>query len=67
MYILSRSGGPDANPFYQVEWAIYPNLAMDLLIPQLARLVSIEYATRFFLLLSQILVITGTIIAGGQL
>lgn len=60
MYILSRSGGPDANPFYQVEWAIYPNLAMDLLIPQLARLVGIEYATRFFLLLSQVLVIAGT-------
>jgi hypothetical protein len=59
MFILSRSGNPDANPFYQVAWAMYPNLAMDLLIPQLAHLVGVENATRFFLLISQVLLITG--------
>jgi hypothetical protein len=59
MFILSRSGNPEANPFYQVGWAMYPNLAMDLLIPQFARLVSVENATRFFLLLSQVLLVTG--------
>lgn len=59
MFILSRADGADANPFYQVSWAMYPNLAMDLLIPQLSRLVDVETATRLFLLLSQVLLITG--------
>src|ERR1700683_5329524 len=48
MYILSRNGTPDANPYYEVAWALYPNLGMDLLIPQIARLISVENATRLF-------------------
>jgi hypothetical protein len=42
-----------------VAWALYPNLAMDLLIPQMARLISVENATRLFLLLSQMLIVGG--------
>jgi hypothetical protein len=61
MYILSRIGTPDANPFYQVVWALYPNLAMDLLIPQMARLIGVENASRFFLLLSQVSIVTGAL------
>jgi hypothetical protein len=62
MYILSDSGGPDANPYYRVAWAIYPNLAMDLIVPQLARLgVAVELGTRLFLLLSQVLIISGAL------
>jgi hypothetical protein len=61
MYILSRNGTPDANPYYEVAWALYPNLAMDLLIPQIARLVSVENATRLFLLLSQLLIVGGAL------
>src|SRR5476651_1998304 len=61
MYILSRAGTPDANPFYQTAWALYPNLAMDLAIPQLARLVGVEVAARLFLLLSQILIVSGAV------
>lgn len=59
MFILSRHGTPDANPFYQVAWALYPNLAMDLIVPRLARLMSVESATRVFYLLSQLLIVTG--------
>jgi hypothetical protein len=59
MYILSAAGTPDANPFYQTAWALYPNLAMDLIIPQLARLIDVENATRLFLLLSQMLIVSG--------
>ena len=62
MYILSQNGTPDANPYYEVTWALYPNLAMDLLIPQLARLVSVENATRLFLLLSQLLIVGGALV-----
>jgi hypothetical protein len=59
MYILSRSGTAQANPFYQTAWALYPNLAMDLIIPQMARLTGVETAARLFLLLSQILTVSG--------
>jgi hypothetical protein len=61
MYILSRNGTPDANPYYEVAWALYPNLAMDLLIPQIARLISVENATRLFLVLSQVLIVGGAL------
>jgi hypothetical protein len=61
MYILSRDGTPDANPYYEVAWAFYPNLAMDLLVPQMARLISVENATRLFLLLSQLLIVGGAL------
>ena len=61
MYILSQNGTPDANPYYEVAWALYPNLAMDLLVPQIARLVSVENATRLFLLLSQFLIVGGAL------
>ena len=54
MYLLSQHGTPDANPYYEVAWALYPNLAMDLLVPQLARLISVENATRLFLLFESI-------------
>jgi hypothetical protein len=61
MYILSRNGAPDANPYYEVAWALYPNLAMDLMVPQMARLISVENATRLFLLLSQLLIVGGAL------
>jgi hypothetical protein len=62
MYILSENGTPDANPYYEVAWALYPNLAMDLLIPPMARLIGVETATRLFLLLSQFLIVGGALL-----
>ena len=59
MYILTQNGGPDANPYYEVAWALYPNLAMDLLVPKMATLIGVENATRMFLLLSQLLIVGG--------
>src|SRR5471030_1845014 len=59
MYLIARDGTPDANPFYQIVWALYPNLAMDLAIPQMARLIGVESASRLFLLLSQVLIVSG--------
>jgi hypothetical protein len=40
-HVYSESERPDANPYYEVTWALYPNLAMDLLVPQMARLISV--------------------------
>lgn len=62
MYILSQSGTPYANPHYEVAWAFYPNLGMDLLVPQMARLMSVESATRLFLLISQLLIVGGALL-----
>lgn len=59
MFILSRIDGADPNPFYQADWALYPNLAMDLLVPFVAKSTGVEIATRLFYLASQILVVTG--------
>jgi hypothetical protein len=61
MYILNAAGTADQNPFYQIVWALYPNLAMDVLVPPLARLVGAEVATRMFLLLSEILLVAGAL------
>jgi hypothetical protein len=61
MYILSQSGAADANPYYEAAWALYPNLAMDLIVPQIARLVSVENAMRVFLLSSQLLIVGGAV------
>lgn len=61
MYILSAAGTPDANPYYQTAWALYPNLAMDLVVPLIARLTGVETATRLFLLFSQLLIVGGAL------
>jgi hypothetical protein len=61
MFVLSRDGGAHAHPYYQVTWSLIPNLAMDLMVPRVGRLIGVETANRFFLLASQILVVTGAI------
>jgi hypothetical protein len=57
MYLIAAGG----SPYYQVEWALYPNLAMDLIVPQMGRLIGVETAMRIFLLMSQVLVVSGAV------
>jgi hypothetical protein len=61
MYVLTDAGTLNENPYYEVSFALYPNLAMDLAVPQLARFMSVENATRLFFLLAQVLVVTGAL------
>ena len=61
MHILAAAGTSEANPFYEVTWNLYPNLAMDLIVPQVGKFMGIEAATKTFFLLSQILLVTGAI------
>ena len=61
MYEIAAQGTPQASPFYHVAWKFYPNLAMDLIVPQMGRWLGIETATRLFLVVSQILVVTGSV------
>src|SRR5262249_5783645 len=55
MHLLAEGG----NAFYAVRWAALPNLAQDLIVPALARVLPLEFASRLFLVM-----IFG-VIAGG--
>ena len=61
MYILTTAGTSDANPYYQVSWALYPDLAMDMIVPQLARFMDVETAGKIFFITAQLLIVTGAI------
>src|SRR6266436_2554893 len=61
MHLLVDAAAGRPNPAYEIHWRFYPNLAMDLIVPVLARFVSVESAARLFLLASQTLVVSGAI------
>ena len=47
MHLLAEGG----NAFYAVRWAALPNLAEDLIVPPLARLIPLEIAAKSFLVM----------------
>ena len=57
MHLLAEGG----NAFYDVRWAPLPNLAQDLIVPVLGNLISLELATKLFVLLTFALISAGTI------
>jgi hypothetical protein len=61
MHVLFDAAAGRSNPAYVVDTRLYPNLAVDIIVPWLAQLVGVETATRIFLLASQTLVVTGAI------
>ena len=61
MHLLADAGTANENPYYEISFALYPNLAMDLIVPQLARFLEVERATRFFFFGSQVLIVAGAI------
>jgi hypothetical protein len=61
MHVLVDAAAGRSNPAYVVDTRLYPNLAVDIIVPWLAQLVGVETATRIFLLASQTLVVTGAI------
>jgi hypothetical protein len=62
MYILTTAGANNANPYYQVSWALYPDIAMDLIIPWLAKFLQVEIAGKLFFIASQLLIISGAVV-----
>ncbi len=61
---LARMNLPSAgtaSPAYEVRWRLYPNLAMDLVVPLLGKFMSVETAGKAFLGMSEALVVTGGI------
>jgi hypothetical protein len=61
MYLLVADGTADANPFYEITWKMYPNLGMDLIVPQIARFLPVESATKVFFVFTQLLLVSGAI------
>ena len=62
MYLLVSIGMPEQNPYYYFYLPfIYPNLAMDIIVPIFARVMDVASATKTFLIVSQILVVSGAV------
>lgn len=62
MYILMMDGvGSASNRYYEVDWKLLPNLAMDIIVPILGRFFGIEAAGKIFLSAIVVLVLTGTV------
>jgi hypothetical protein len=57
MHLLAEGG----NAFYAVHWAPLPNLAQDLIVPPLARVLPLEFASKLFLVMVFGLIAGGTI------
>lgn len=57
MHLLAEGG----NAFYAVHWAPIPNLAQDLIVPALARVLPLELASKLFLVMIFGLIAGGTI------
>ena len=61
MHILLHGAEFEAlQKFYRVDWAPYPNLAMELLVPAFAAVMPLEVAGRVFVGLTFVLISSGT-------
>ena len=47
------------NEFFQIKWAVLPNLVMDVIVPLLARIFPLEIAGRIFIALILLLLLSG--------
>jgi hypothetical protein len=57
MYLLAEGG----NAYYAVRWAPLPNLAQDLIVPPLARLMPLALASKLFLVMTFAMIAGATI------
>lgn len=60
MYLIaSLPNNPQLAGFYQVDWAVIPNLTMDLVVPVLTRFMNVYLAGQIFLVLMFALIVSG--------
>ncbi len=52
---------PDLARFYEIEWQAIPNLMMDMIVPLLARVVTVYHAGQIFLVAMFALIISGAV------
>jgi hypothetical protein len=53
--------------FYEVNWQVIPNLAMDVIVPPLARMVNVYLAGQVFLVSTFVLIIAGILMLNREL
>lgn len=62
MYAIAvGAGDPWLSAFYRIEWQLIPNLAMDLVVPPLAKVTGVYVAGRIFAIATLFLMATGPI------
>jgi len=61
MHLLVAENLGDPSPYYAAAWGFYPNLAMDLIVPHLARWMEVDMAARLFVALAQALTLSGAV------
>lgn len=68
MYIIANlESSATLARYYSVKWEFIPNLAMDILVPPLARVTSAEFASLLFSAFSLFLLASGTIVLHRKL
>jgi hypothetical protein len=62
MHVIA-SGISDLEPatYYRIEWAVIPNLVMDVVVPQLAHVMNIYLAGQTFMILAFVLIMSGAL------
>ena len=61
MYVLTNGDrDPLVTKFYGIEWAVIPNLVMDLVVPLFSQWVNIYTAGQLFIVLTLALLVTGS-------
>jgi hypothetical protein len=61
MTLLTQALSGEESKYYEVRWALYPNLAMDLIVPLVAQVTGAVVATKAFYVLSQLLLVSGAV------
>ena len=59
--IATLAKNPQLASFYEIDWAVLPNLTMDLIVPLLARVMNIYLAGQVYIVLMFALIISGTL------
>jgi hypothetical protein len=65
--IASINSDPDLARFYEVDWQVIPNLMMDLVVPQLERVMNVYAAGQAYTILSFVLILSATLALHRQL
>jgi hypothetical protein len=61
MVVLDNPTAPYVRDWYALDWRVMPNLAMDLIVPALAKFMPLTIASRVFVGLTLAMIFTGTL------
>jgi hypothetical protein len=68
MHIIAAiNTDPDLARFYEIDWQVIPNLMMDLVVPQLERVMNVYLAGQIYTIMSFALILSATVTLHRQL